>query len=117
MAATEQIKGLFSKEHAALIVLIGFSLYGTWSNHLELIELKIQNAKAIAKIETLLSNYGKTSIPFTASFRQKRKSKYQKAVITDISHVRFAFDTSQSGYRVYQTACNSDRHSYHICGC
>ncbi|MDE5421756.1 hypothetical protein L3073_06015 [Ancylomarina sp. DW003] len=117
MSTTAQISGLFSKEHTALVVLIGFCLYGTWSNHLELIELKVQNAKTLTKLETLLKDENPKQLAASDAYRQERKAKFETFTIASFSPFHNGSDHRENGYRIYQAIGLLNRRNRWLCGC
>ena len=80
---TTEIRGLFSKEHSVLVILIFICLYGAWKNYQTQNTLLVELAeiKADIKVLTYQIDHGKTKKQLAKGNidRCKRKSKFQKA--------------------------------------
>ena len=84
---TTEIKGLFSKEHSVLVLLICLCLYGTYQNYTKQNALLIQFAEMKADIKILTHQInGKQEKPMVAKdlLRREGKSKLQTASLGSI---------------------------------
>jgi len=119
MATTAEIKGLFSKEHIAIVLMIIGAYLMNYQTYKQGQTILLQQAKIEASITILnfkLNAASKRELAFSNAFRQKWKTKYQTFFNVGSSPVYNGFSLLASGYRVHQTGGNSDRYDNHICG-
>ncbi|MBI9035467.1 hypothetical protein DWB61_03725 [Ancylomarina euxinus] len=88
MATTAEIKGLFSKEHVVLVLLICGSYWFNYNAYNTSQTVLLQQAEIQADIKILtfqINNKNEKKLALTNSFRQERQSEYQTTVNVDSS--------------------------------
>jgi hypothetical protein len=119
MATTAEIKGLFSKEHIAIVLMVVGSYVMNYQTYKQGQTILLQQAEIKASIKILtyrLDEQAKKKLAISNAFGQKWKNQHQASLNVGSSFVCHATNINTSGYRLYQTDGNSDRYSYHVCG-
>ncbi|WP_372640197.1 hypothetical protein [Ancylomarina sp.] len=101
MATTAEIKGLFSKEHVVLVLLICGSYWFNYNAYNTSQTVLLQQAEIQADIKILtfqINNDNEKKLALSDSFRQERQSEYQKTVNVDSSLFCDAFNRYKIRY-------------------
>lgn len=83
MATTAEIKGLFSKEHVVLVLLICGSYWFNYNAYNTSQTVLLQQAEIQADIKILafkINSNNEKKLAFSDTIRQKRKTEHEKAI-------------------------------------
>lgn len=119
MATTAEIKGLFSKEHIAIVLLVVGCYLWNYQTYKQGQTILLQQAEIKASIIILnfrLDAGNKGKLAFADAFGQERKTERETLLNVSSGFVYNPDNLLSSGYRVHKTGGNPDRYNYHVCG-